>query len=115
MSRDRAAVAAAIAMHPLILSDQSHMPYIPTVAGWTGSLLRDAGLWDWAAPADRGERTAASREVTKPRRLVHQIGAEGEMVHSHLDTRIKNHSDGEAVSLLRETTTAGIKKPVYIF
>uniref|UniRef100_A0A3B3Q8E1 ADAM metallopeptidase domain 11 n=1 Tax=Paramormyrops kingsleyae TaxID=1676925 RepID=A0A3B3Q8E1_9TELE len=66
------------------------------MTGWTGSLLRDAGLWDWAAPADRGERTAASREVTKPRRLVHQIDAEGEMVHSHLDTRIKNHSDGEA-------------------
>ncbi|KAG9343966.1 hypothetical protein JZ751_012441 [Albula glossodonta] len=62
------------------------------VTGWKRSGMRDAGVWDWDALEDRGERGAADEEVTKPKRLLWQMDSEGEIIHGHLDTRVKNHT-----------------------
>ncbi|KAG7459714.1 hypothetical protein MATL_G00213570 [Megalops atlanticus] len=74
------------------------------VTGWKRSAMRDAGVWDWAGSEDRGGHGAAAEEVTKPKRLLQQMGSEGEIIHGHLDTRVKNHTEGSQPVHLAQTS-----------
>lgn len=67
---------------------------------WGSSVTRERSVWEWESVEDRGERVPAAEEVTHPKRLVQQIDAEGELVHGHLDTRVKNLTAGALVSVL---------------
>ncbi|XP_062330047.1 disintegrin and metalloproteinase domain-containing protein 11 isoform X1 [Osmerus eperlanus] len=64
------------------------------VTDWGSSVTRERSVWEWESVEDRGERVPAAEEVTHPKRLVQQIDAEGELVHGHLDTRVKNLTAG---------------------
>ncbi|XP_061079560.1 disintegrin and metalloproteinase domain-containing protein 11-like isoform X2 [Conger conger] len=64
------------------------------VTGWKRSGRRDANIWNWEALEDRGEHGTAAEEVTKPKRLLQQMDSEGEIIHGHLDTRVKNDTEG---------------------
>ncbi|XP_029109701.1 disintegrin and metalloproteinase domain-containing protein 11 isoform X1 [Scleropages formosus] len=83
-------------------------------AGWSGSLVRDAAPRGRSAlllrhHGERAEKAAAAAAITRthatePRRLVHSVDAEGEQLHSHLDTRVKNRTDGETPIHLAQST-----------
>lgn len=64
------------------------------VTDWSSSVTRDRTVWEWDPAEERGDRVPAAEEVTQPKRLVQQIDSGGEMVHGHLDTRVKNLTDG---------------------
>ncbi|XP_064171016.1 disintegrin and metalloproteinase domain-containing protein 11-like isoform X3 [Anguilla rostrata] len=64
------------------------------VTGWKRSGRRDASAWNWEALENRGKRGSAAEEVTKPKRLLQQMDSEGEIIHGHLDTRVKNDTEG---------------------
>ncbi|KAJ8414346.1 hypothetical protein AAFF_G00052160 [Aldrovandia affinis] len=64
------------------------------VTGWSSSAMRDPVVWKWAAPEEQGERSGAVEEITKPKRLLQQVDSEGEIVHGHLDTLVKNNTEG---------------------
>ncbi|XP_038846632.1 disintegrin and metalloproteinase domain-containing protein 11 [Salvelinus namaycush] len=49
-------------------------------------------LRGWSS--SQGDRGPAVEEVTQPKRLLQQIDSEGELAHRHLDTRVKNHTEG---------------------
>lgn len=58
----------------------------------------DGETWEWQPAEEQGDRGPAVEEVTQPKRLLQQIDSEGELVHRHLDTRVKNHTEGAQVS-----------------
>uniref|UniRef100_A0A8C7K9Y9 Peptidase M12B propeptide domain-containing protein n=1 Tax=Oncorhynchus kisutch TaxID=8019 RepID=A0A8C7K9Y9_ONCKI len=58
------------------------------------TLLRDASLWDWFSPEERGDSSDIAVEVAYPKRLVQQMESEEEMSHGYLDTRMKNTTGG---------------------
>ncbi|XP_045070530.1 disintegrin and metalloproteinase domain-containing protein 11-like isoform X1 [Coregonus clupeaformis] len=66
------------------------------VTGWSSSVSdREAGeTWEWQPAEEQGGRGPAVEEVTQPKRLLQQIDTEGELVHRHLDTRVKNYTEG---------------------
>ncbi|KAK6329086.1 hypothetical protein J4Q44_G00010640 [Coregonus suidteri] len=66
------------------------------VTGWSSSVSdREAGeTWEWQPAEEQGGRGPAVEEVTQPKRLLQQIDSEGELVHRHLDTRVKNYTEG---------------------
>nr|XP_046225133.1 disintegrin and metalloproteinase domain-containing protein 11 isoform X2 [Oncorhynchus gorbuscha] len=66
------------------------------VTGWSSSVSNrgDGETWEWQPSEEQGDRGPAVEEVTQPKRLLQQIDSEGELVHLHLDTRVKNHTEG---------------------
>ncbi|XP_029485394.2 disintegrin and metalloproteinase domain-containing protein 11 isoform X2 [Oncorhynchus nerka] len=66
------------------------------VTGWSSSVRNrgDGETWEWQPSEEQGDRGPAVEEVTQPKRLLQQIDSEGELVHLHLDTRVKNHTEG---------------------
>uniref|UniRef100_A0A673Z610 ADAM metallopeptidase domain 11 n=1 Tax=Salmo trutta TaxID=8032 RepID=A0A673Z610_SALTR len=66
------------------------------VTGWSSSVSNrgDGETWEWQPAEEQGDRGPAVEEVTQPKRLLQQIDSEGELVHRHLDTRVKNHTEG---------------------
>nr|XP_023691568.1 disintegrin and metalloproteinase domain-containing protein 11-like isoform X2 [Paramormyrops kingsleyae] len=64
------------------------------VTAWSVPVVADEGAWQWPAPKDHGDRTGSEEEVTKPKRLLQQIDSDGEVIHSRLDTRVKNTTEG---------------------
>lgn len=67
--------------------------------GGRSTLVRDASLWDWFSPDERGDSSDIAAEVTYPKRLVQQLESEEEMSHGYLDTRVKNTTGGTSVSI----------------
>ncbi|XP_028331614.1 disintegrin and metalloproteinase domain-containing protein 11-like isoform X2 [Gouania willdenowi] len=62
---------------------------IAAVCAHTGSSV---GPWmSWLSP---GWREPLAREVVQPKRLLHQLHTEEEMMHNHLDTRVRNSQGG---------------------
>ncbi|XP_055778960.1 disintegrin and metalloproteinase domain-containing protein 11 isoform X1 [Salvelinus fontinalis] len=66
------------------------------VTGWSSSVSNrgDRETWEWQPSEEQGDRGPAVEEVTQPKRLLQQIDSEGELAHRHLDTRVKNHTEG---------------------
>ncbi|CDQ90677.1 unnamed protein product [Oncorhynchus mykiss] len=67
--------------------------------GGRSPLVRDASLWDWFSPEERGDSSDIAAEVTYPKRLVQQMESKEEMSHGYLDTRVKNTTGGTSVSI----------------
>ncbi|XP_028979635.1 disintegrin and metalloproteinase domain-containing protein 11 isoform X3 [Esox lucius] len=63
---------------------------VSRVAGGGKSLARDASVWDWFSPKERGDGSENAAEVTYPKRLLQQMESEEEIAHSYLDTRVQN-------------------------
>ncbi|MGH0172422.1 UNVERIFIED_CONTAM: hypothetical protein FKN15_069696 [Acipenser sinensis] len=61
-------------------------------AGLSRSAMRGALVWD-------RESTQPAEDITRPKRLLHQIHSDNEIPHSELDTRVKTDSDGRARTL----------------
>lgn len=57
--------------------------------------VSSAALREWGSPEGR---LPPAEEVVQPKRLLQQIHTEEELLHSRLDTRVKNHPAGEQVS-----------------
>ncbi|KAL0984393.1 hypothetical protein UPYG_G00140850 [Umbra pygmaea] len=63
------------------------------ITGWS-SAVNDRGTgaaWEWDTAEEHHDRGPAE-EITQPKRLLQQIDSEEELVHHHLDTRVKNHT-----------------------
>ncbi|MGH0180200.1 UNVERIFIED_CONTAM: hypothetical protein FKN15_003594 [Acipenser sinensis] len=60
--------------------------------GLSRSAMRGALVWD-------RESTQPAEDITRPKRLLHQIHSDNEIPHSELDTRVKTDSDGRARTL----------------
>lgn len=67
--------------------------------GGRSTLVRDASLWDWFSPDERGDSSDIAAEVAYPKRLVQQMESEEEKSHGYLDTRVKNTTEGTSVSI----------------
>ncbi|KAJ7984570.1 hypothetical protein DPEC_G00356160 [Dallia pectoralis] len=65
------------------------------VTGWSSAVSdRDAGAaWDWDAAEKQGDKAPVVEEVVQPKRLLQQFDSDDELVHHHLDTRVKNHTE----------------------
>uniref|UniRef100_A0A3P8ZNE5 ADAM metallopeptidase domain 11 n=1 Tax=Esox lucius TaxID=8010 RepID=A0A3P8ZNE5_ESOLU len=70
--------------------------------GWSSAVNdRDGGTsWEWDAVEEHGDRGQAVEEIVQPKRLLQQINSEEELVHHHLDTRVKNHTEAPQKSRL---------------
>lgn len=55
-----------------------------------------AGLREWGSLEGR---LPPAEEVVQPKRLLQQIHSQEELLHSHLDTRVKNYTAGVQVSV----------------
>ncbi|KAG9350109.1 hypothetical protein JZ751_026462, partial [Albula glossodonta] len=81
------------------------LPYSASyVAGWSNPVMWDSAVWEGAASEEPGERSGVAEEIIQPKRLLHQINSEGEMVHGHLDTRVKNYTEGAKPVHLAQTS-----------
>lgn len=57
---------------------------------WCVCCLVCAGLREW--------ESLHAEEVVQPKRLLQQIHSQEELVHGHLGTQVKNHTEGVQVS-----------------
>ncbi|XP_019752795.1 disintegrin and metalloproteinase domain-containing protein 11-like isoform X2 [Hippocampus comes] len=68
------------------------------VAGANGSPGQDGTTWDRSSwSGQRAEASDTAAQVTYPKRLVQRTESEQEMVHGHLDTRVKNNTQHTSV------------------
>ncbi|MEQ2229743.1 hypothetical protein ILYODFUR_022003, partial [Ilyodon furcidens] len=51
----------------------------------------ETGVREWVR---LGERLPSAEEVVQPKRLLLQIHSDEELLHNHLDTRVRNRPDG---------------------
>ncbi|XP_066554662.1 disintegrin and metalloproteinase domain-containing protein 11 isoform X2 [Amia ocellicauda] len=65
-----------------------------TVTGVSSTAMHDAVVRDWGTPGERWERSQSAEEITQPKRLLQQINSEHEIKHGHLDTRVRNDTQG---------------------
>ncbi|KAM4624563.1 disintegrin and metalloproteinase domain-containing protein 11 [Polymixia lowei] len=62
-----------------------------TAVDLSSILRRDKSVWEWES---REEPPLPAEEVVQPKRIVQQIHSHEELLHGHLDTRVKNDTVG---------------------
>lgn len=76
-----------------------------SVTGSSASLAQDGGVWDWVFPErERWESSVVAEEFVYPHRLMLQRDSDGETVHPHIDTRLRDTQDNGTPVHLAQTS-----------